>query len=64
MKVLLNTLGNLVLLGQSKNSELQNKCFNFKRMHYNKDCNKVGFFNGSYSEIQVSIYNNWTPIEI
>ncbi len=61
---MLNTLGNLVLLGQSKNSEFQNKCFNFKKKHTNKDGNEVGFFNGAYSEIEVSSYDNWTPIEI
>lgn len=63
-KILLNTLGNLVLLGQSKNSELQNKCFDFKRKHTNKDGDDVGFFNGAYSEIEVSSYDNWTSTEI
>jgi len=63
-KMLLNTLGNLVLLGQSKNSEFQNKCFDFKKKHTNKDGSEVGFFNGAYSEIEVSSYENWTPIEI
>jgi len=63
-KILLNTLGNLVLLGHSKNAELQNKCFDFKKKHKNKDGNEVGFFNGSYSEIEVSSYDNWTPAEI
>lgn len=63
-KILLNTLGNLVLLGQSKNSEFQNKCFDFKKKHTNKDGDEVGFFNGAYSEIEVSSYDNWTPVEI
>ncbi|MFW5871646.1 MAG: DUF262 domain-containing protein, partial [bacterium] len=63
-KILLNTLGNLVLLGQSKNSEFQNKCFDFKKKHTNKDGNEVGFFNGAYSEIEVSSYGNWTSTEI
>lgn len=63
-KVLLNSLGNLVPLAQSKNSELQNKCFDFKKKHKNKKGNQVGFFNGSYSEIEVSTYDNWTPKEI
>lgn len=61
---LLHSLGNLVLLGKSKNSELQNKCFNFKKKHTNKDGDEVGFFNGSYSEIEVSSYAQWSPIEI
>jgi uncharacterized protein with ParB-like and HNH nuclease domain len=63
-RVLLNSLGNLVLLGQSKNSEFQNKCFEFKNRHVNKDGNEIGFFNGAYSEIEVSSYNKWTPKEI
>ena len=63
-KKLLNSLGNLVLLGQSKNSEFQNKCFDFKKKHTNKEGNEVGFFNGAYSEIAVSSYPSWTPTEI
>lgn len=63
-KKLLNSLGNLVLLGQSKNSEFQNKCFDFKKKHQNKEGNEVGFYNGAYSEIEVSNYPNWTPLEI
>ena len=54
----------MVLLGQSKNSEFQNKCFDFKKKHTNKDGDEVGFFNGAYSEIEVSSYDNWTPAEI
>ncbi|WP_342304943.1 DUF262 domain-containing HNH endonuclease family protein [Methanolobus sp. ZRKC5] len=64
MKIL-HSLGNLVLLSQSKNSELQNKCFDFKKRHL--DTNNTtfsGFYNGSYSEIQVSNYEKWTPDEI
>jgi len=63
-KVLLNNLGNLVLLAQSKNSELQNYCFDYKVKHINKYNNKVGFYNGSYSEIEVSGYTDWTPENI
>ena len=63
-KKLLHSLGNLVLLAQSKNSELQNKCFDFKKKHTDTNGNEVGFFNGSFSEIQVSNYKNWTPEEI
>lgn len=63
-KRLLHSLGNLVLLGQSKNSELQNKSFDFKCQHENKDGDEVGFFNGSYSEIAVSSNPEWSPIEI
>jgi uncharacterized protein with ParB-like and HNH nuclease domain len=63
-KALLNSLGNLLLLGQSKNSELQNKCFDFKKKHKNSKGDEVGFFNGSYSEISVSSYKDWTAKEI
>ncbi len=63
-KILLNSLGNLVLLGQSKNSEFQNKSFDFKKKHTNKSGDEVGFFNGSYSEIEVSSFSDWTPEEI
>ena len=63
-KKILHSLGNLVLLAHSKNSELQNKCFDFKKKHTNTNGKEVGFFNGSFSEIQVSSYDKWTPKEI
>lgn len=61
---LLHSLGNLVLLSKSKNSELQNKNFAFKCRHADKDGHETGFYNGSYSEIEVSSYKEWTPAEI
>lgn len=60
-KILLNSLGNLLLLSSSKNSEWQNECFDFKKEHADKKKNQVGFFNGSYSEIEVSRHRDWTP---
>lgn len=60
-KILLNSLGNLLLLSSSKNSEWQNECFDFKKEHTDKKKNQVGFFNGSYSEIEVSRHRDWTP---
>lgn len=63
-RILLNNLGNLTLLGKSKNSELQNKCFSFKVKHENKEGDQVGFYNGAYSEIEVSSFEDWTPKEI
>lgn len=63
-KTLCHSLGNLVLLGKSKNSEFQNKCFDFKKKHINKHDNEVGFYNGSYSEIEVSSFQTWTAVEI
>lgn len=62
--LLLNTLGNLLLLCQSKNSELQNKCFDFKKKHKNSKHDDVGYFNGSYSEIEVASFDYWTDDEI
>lgn len=58
-KILLNSLGNLLLLSQSKNSQLQNRGFDFK-----KNNGSIGYFNGSYSEIEVAQYHEWTDKEI
>lgn len=63
-KFLLNSLGNLLLLSRSKNSELQNFCFDYKVKHKNTSGNEVGYFNGSYSEIDVSLNKEWTSKEI
>lgn len=63
-KILLNSLGNLLLLSHSKNSEFQNKDFNFKKEHTDKKGNQVGFYSGSYSEIEVSRFRDWTPAKI
>ena len=61
--ILRHSLGNLVLVSQSKNSSLQNKCFALKKGGIEKG-NTVGFYNGSYSEIEVSRYEKWTKKEI
>jgi len=58
--MILHSLGNLVLLSRSKNSKLQNYCFDIKK----NNGKEVGFFNGSYSEIEINSYDNWTPTEI
>jgi uncharacterized protein with ParB-like and HNH nuclease domain len=63
-KILLHSLGNLVLLAKSKNSSLQNKCFDHKRRHQQASLEDQGFYNGSYSEIQVASYQTWTQNEI
>lgn len=57
---LLHSLGNLLILSQSKNSEMQNKCFDFKKKHVDKKGSSVGYFNGSYSEIEVGQNPDWT----
>ena len=64
---LLHGLGNLVLISQTKNSEFQNRCFNEKRKHIDNNGNEVGFYNGSYSEIEVSEMgreDEWTAKDI
>ena len=58
----LHSLGNLVLLSSSKNSRLKNNCFN--KENYDKNNKKDVFSNGSYSEIEVSKSEEWTPSTI
>jgi uncharacterized protein with ParB-like and HNH nuclease domain len=58
-KMLCNSLGNLVLLRGSKNSELSNKSFDFKKKHKDGNGNNAGFNIGSHSEIEVSSYRDW-----
>jgi uncharacterized protein with ParB-like and HNH nuclease domain len=63
-KAFLHSLGNLLLLSRSKNSELQNNSFSLKCKRENSKGNLVGYYNGSYSEIQVSTYKDWTAESI
>ncbi len=61
------TLGNLLPLSQSINSSLQNDCFkDKKKAKFNEKKNKLrqGYSDGSHSEIEVSLYAEWTPDEI
>ena len=60
-RFLLNSLGNLLALARKKNSSLQNRPFREKVR--NAD-GTVGYFNGSYSEIEVSGQPDWTPRQI
>ncbi len=60
-KKLRNSLGNLVPLSQRKNSSFQNKCF--KEKLGNKSTT-IGFKYGSYSENEISCYEDWTSKEI
>lgn len=56
--ILLNSLGNLLALSQSRNSQLSNRAFAKKK----QDQGGIrGYFNGSYSEIAVAQYSDWTP---
>lgn len=61
---LLHSLGNLLLLSSPKNAELQGYSFQYKKKHQDKHGNYTGYFNGSYSEIEVAQYDKWTPEEI
>lgn len=56
----LNSLGNLLLLSRSKNSTLQNYDFNKKK----NNGEEKGYYNGSYSEIEVSQCKDWNKEEI
>lgn len=60
----LNSLGNLLLLSRSKNSKLQNLPFDEKKKRYDNAGNCMGYFNGSYSEREVSEKDEWTPSAI
>jgi len=57
-ELLLNSLGNLLALSQSRNSKFSNRPFVQKK--HDED-GIQGYYNGSYSEIQVSQYEDWTP---
>ena len=62
-----NSLGNLLLLSSAINSSLQNDTFaEKKKPKYNRDGSKLrnGYANGSHSEIEVSLCEDWGPDEI
>lgn len=61
-----NTLGNLLLLKQGKNIRMSNWSFQKKKKSQaiNNPGKYIGYFNGSYSEIEVSGYEDWTAKEI
>lgn len=56
-----HSLGNLLPLSRSKNSSLQRD--SFPRKVHNPDSN-MGYYNGSYSEIEVAQHKEWGPIQI
>ncbi len=60
-KTLKNSLGNLVLLGNEKNSKLGNKSFKDK---IGTNQNSVGYKYGTYSEIELTNYADWGAEEI
>ena len=57
-ELLLNSLGNLLALSQSRNSKFSNRPF--ARKKHDED-GVQGYYNGSFSEIRVSQYADWTP---
>lgn len=61
---LLHSLGNLLLLSQSKNTTLSNKEFLVKVRSMDKNGAEIGYFNGSYSEIEISNKDRWTARDI
>src|SRR3990167_4940446 len=56
-----NSLGNLLPVSHGKNSSLSNKGFDTKK---GSATNQVGYRYGCLSEIQVSMCDEWTAIEI
>ncbi len=61
---LVHSLGNLLLLSRSKNSSLQNDSFEKKKKTIRDENGNVqysGYDSGSYSEIEVARYEEWTP---
>ncbi|MEH2371577.1 HNH endonuclease family protein [Nostoc sp.] len=59
--ILRHSLGNLLPLSQPKNSTFQNKCFSEKVSGIDS---MIGYEYGSYSEIEVSKYNDWTAKKV
>lgn len=61
------TLGNLVPLSRSINSSIQNDCFADKKKAKLDDQGakiREGYYDGSHSEIEVSLDEKWTQAEI
>ena len=55
-----HSLGNLLPLSRAKNSSLQNRNFELKK----DNGNGVGYYNGSFSEIEVSRKTEWNAQQI
>ncbi len=59
--IIRNSIGNLLPLSRPRNSSFSNKCFLEK---ISNGTNTVGYRYGSYSEIEVTHYQDWTAKEI
>jgi hypothetical protein len=59
--ILRHSLGNLLALSHSRNSRFSNRAFAIKKQDHD---GIRGYYNGSYSEIQVAQTPNWTPEEV
>ncbi len=59
--ILKDSLGNLVPISKSKNSSLKNKSFIDK---IGDDRTMIGYKYGSYSEIELTNYKEWSPKQI
>ena len=57
-RILRNSLGNLLAASQSRNARFSNRPFAAKKMDAE---GAKGYFNGSYSEIAVAQFPDWTP---
>lgn len=63
-QILINSLGNLLLLKRPKNSTLSNRAFSYKKEHFYASGNSSGYILGSHSEIYVSKEKDWNPRKI
>lgn len=61
---MLNSLGNFLLLSRSKNAKQQNFDFPTKVKHKDGNGEDIGYFNGSYSEIEVAQVQEWNRASI
>ena len=59
--ILRHSLGNLLALSKPKNSSFSNNCFIDK---ISNEKNTVGYVYGSYSENEITRYEDWTATEI
>ena len=59
--IIKNSIGNLLPLSKAKNSSLGNRSFEEKKINKTKD---VGYKFGCYSEIEVSMKDEWTQKEV